>query len=102
MRMMKVAHLVPLAAVLMVSGLTRPAAAQATWRLTAVLLIDQPAKTAAFWLHGRKEGTQVQALQFGLGNWDPRTRVTSHAFLPVWPAGWRFATPRHGGVDRRW
>jgi glyoxylase-like metal-dependent hydrolase (beta-lactamase superfamily II) len=62
------------------------------WHLTAVLLLDRPIlKTGAFWLHGRQEGRHAHPFQLGIGNWDPRPRVASHAALPR-AAAWHFST----------
>jgi glyoxylase-like metal-dependent hydrolase (beta-lactamase superfamily II) len=75
------------------SRVTRPT--PPTWRLTGLLLIDRPPSAAAFWLQGREEGTTRPAFQVGVGNWDPRSRVTQHASFPVARAGWRFSTGLH-------
>jgi glyoxylase-like metal-dependent hydrolase (beta-lactamase superfamily II) len=82
----------PLIIVLLANCWTQPAAAQTTWRVTGVLLIDRPPKTFAFSFQGREEATPAHDFQFKIGNWDPRTRVTSHATLPLTRAAWRFGT----------
>jgi glyoxylase-like metal-dependent hydrolase (beta-lactamase superfamily II) len=66
-----------------------------TWRLTGVLLIDQPAKGLAFGLSGEDESKQATSVNWRVGNWDPRTRITNHATLPVPKVGWRFRTGLH-------
>jgi len=63
------------------------------WRMTVVLQLDRPSsKTGAFWFHARAEDNTKVNFQTGIGNWFPRDRVTSHASLPVSPAGWHFST----------
>jgi glyoxylase-like metal-dependent hydrolase (beta-lactamase superfamily II) len=57
------------------------------WRLTGVLLIDRPPKGFGFSLQGRAEGARETATYVKLGSWDPRTRITGHATLPVTRAG---------------
>lgn len=85
-----------LAGAVILSGLPQPALAQTTdWRLTGVLLIDQPPKSLAYGLQGRQETTQALAVDWKIGNWDPRTRITQHATLPLSPADWRFQTGIH-------
>jgi glyoxylase-like metal-dependent hydrolase (beta-lactamase superfamily II) len=66
-----------------------------TWRLTGVLLIDQPPKAFGFSLQGRAEGDRTVATHVSLGSWDPRTRITGHATLPVSRAGWHLHTGVH-------
>jgi glyoxylase-like metal-dependent hydrolase (beta-lactamase superfamily II) len=78
--------------VLLANGWAPSAAAQAAWRVTGVLLIDQAPRTFAFSFQGREEATPAHDFQFKIGNWDPRTRVTSHATLPLSRAAWRFGT----------
>ncbi len=65
------------------------------WRLTSVLLLDQPAKALAHSFAGREEATQASAFEARMGNWDPRTRIASHATLPASRAGWHFHTGVH-------
>jgi glyoxylase-like metal-dependent hydrolase (beta-lactamase superfamily II) len=72
-----------------------PKPADSGWRLTGVLLIDQPAKGLAFGLSAEDEGKQTPPLSWRVGNWDPRTRITNHATLPLPKAGWRFRTDVH-------
>jgi glyoxylase-like metal-dependent hydrolase (beta-lactamase superfamily II) len=62
-----------------------------TWRVTCVLLIDRAPTTFAFGLEGREGTAQPRSLA-RIGNWDPRTRITTHADLPLSQAGWRFST----------
>jgi glyoxylase-like metal-dependent hydrolase (beta-lactamase superfamily II) len=65
-----------------------------TWRVTSVLLIDRPASTLAFGLSGRAE-TAAEGFSDRIGNWDPRTRVTTHTDLALSHAAWRFSTGVH-------
>jgi glyoxylase-like metal-dependent hydrolase (beta-lactamase superfamily II) len=65
------------------------------WRVTGVLLIDQPPRGLAFGLYGEDESKQTPPLSWRVGNWDPRTRITNHATLPPEKAGWRFRTGLH-------
>ena len=81
--------------VLLTNGWTQPAGAQVTWRVTGVLLIDQAPKTFAFSFQGREEATPAHECQFKIGNWDPRTRVTTHTDLALSRVPWRFSTGVH-------
>jgi glyoxylase-like metal-dependent hydrolase (beta-lactamase superfamily II) len=65
-----------------------------TWRVTCVLLIDRAPSTVAFGLDGREETAPARSLA-RIGNWDPRTRITTHLELPLSKAGWRFSTGLH-------
>jgi glyoxylase-like metal-dependent hydrolase (beta-lactamase superfamily II) len=87
---------------LCVLGCTLPLLAQepapkpgADWRVTGVLLIDQPPKGLAFGLSGEDEAKKENLLNWRVGNWDPRTRITSHATFPLLKTGWRFRTGLH-------
>jgi glyoxylase-like metal-dependent hydrolase (beta-lactamase superfamily II) len=73
----------------LLQGLPAPAP---TWRLTGVLLIDRPPKEVGFSLQGRAEGAREVVTRVSLGSWDPRTRITGHATLPVTRAGWHLHT----------
>ncbi len=84
-----------LAAVAWPARAAETAKAPETWRVTSVLLIDRPASTLAFGLSGRDEKEPAHAFSARIGNWDPRTRVTAHADLPLSPAAWRFSTGLH-------
>jgi glyoxylase-like metal-dependent hydrolase (beta-lactamase superfamily II) len=66
-----------------------------TWRVTGVLLIDQPAKSLAFGLSGEDEAKKGPPLNWRVGNWDPRTRLTFHANLPATKSAWHFRTGLH-------
>ncbi|HEY7314893.1 MAG TPA: MBL fold metallo-hydrolase [Gemmataceae bacterium] len=67
----------------------------AGWRVTGVLLIDQPPKGLAFGLYGEDESKRTPPLNWRVGNWDPRTRITNHATLPLGKTAWRFRTELH-------
>ena len=67
----------------------------AEWRVTGALLIDQPPKSLAFGIYGEDESKQAPPLSWRVGNWDPRTRITYHATLPLARTGWRFRTGLH-------
>jgi glyoxylase-like metal-dependent hydrolase (beta-lactamase superfamily II) len=86
--------LLSLALVTLVSG-SSPIQVETDWRLTSVLLLDQPAKGLAYGLDGRDEAVQASTFQTRIGNWDPRTRITTHAALHRSRAGWRFRTGVH-------
>jgi len=78
------------------------AAEPAIWRMTAVLLLDEPeTKTGAFWFNARNDSDATTGFQTGVGNWDPRARVTGHANLPISAKGWTVSTGlQTGTIDR--